>query len=144
MEYYIYQADLYCEDCGVAICDDLDQKGLTPKDPDDQYSYDSDEYPKECCDSCESDMPDNCAACHRPFNNTLTTDGIQYVINAIKEALSLSEEERNKIHDCYKGTYYEGSRWIEITRDWAKDLQWYSLSEEDQELVDTFLEKTKE
>ncbi len=46
MDVYIYAADIYCKDCGKTIQKILATKGCTPNTPDDQTSYDSDEYPK--------------------------------------------------------------------------------------------------
>ena len=46
MNCFTYSADIYCEDCGAMIRDKLDNHGLTPDDPDDFSSYDSDDYPK--------------------------------------------------------------------------------------------------
>ncbi|TXH13187.1 MAG: hypothetical protein E6R03_11765 [Hyphomicrobiaceae bacterium] len=45
---YMYQAALYCEACGKRLRADLDKQGKTPEDPDDERTYDSDDYPKEC------------------------------------------------------------------------------------------------
>lgn len=42
MDAYIYNADIYCEECGEAIRTRL----TCPGDPDDERSYDSDKYPK--------------------------------------------------------------------------------------------------
>jgi hypothetical protein len=140
---YIYQADVYCDDCGAAICDELDAKGEAPENTDDEYSYDSDDYPKEADDNDEADTPQHCGHCHKPFGNPLTTYGVNYVLEHIKESLNTPADERNKVHDCYKGTWYEGSRHVAIVRDWAEDLQWYNLNEADKDLVDKFLEETE-
>jgi hypothetical protein len=45
---YMFQAALYCEDCGKKLRADLDKQGKTPADPDGETTYDSDDYPKEC------------------------------------------------------------------------------------------------
>jgi hypothetical protein len=55
---YMYQASLYCEDCGKKLRADLDKQGKTPADPDER-TYDSDEYPKECL-AGESDSVSFC------------------------------------------------------------------------------------
>lgn len=62
MECFIYRADFYCDDCGKAICADLDQQGKRPSNPDDQHSYDSDEYPKAIGEIGESDCVHHCGA----------------------------------------------------------------------------------
>lgn len=58
---YIYQADTWCDSCGQSICRALEAKGLAPENPDDEYSYDSGEYPKWAMPE-STDGPDHCAA----------------------------------------------------------------------------------
>jgi len=122
MGHYHYECDEYCDDC-------------LPVDP----NHENVDY-----DYGEQDCPANCCVCHRPLGYSLTTDGVEYVLEAIQESLDRPAEERNKIHKCYDGTWYEGSRHVEIVRDWAKDLKWYFLTDEQEELVDKFLEETEE
>ena len=43
---YIYLADVWCDDCGRAICKRLKREGNAPANPDDEWTFDSDEYPK--------------------------------------------------------------------------------------------------
>jgi hypothetical protein len=123
MGHYCYDADVYCEDC-------------LPVDSEDEDVF------YDC--SGETDVPEHCCVCHTPLDYCLTSEGIDYVLGAMREELARPTEERNKIHGCYDGTYYEGSRHVEITRDWAKELLNYCLSEEDKEFVENFLEETKE
>lgn len=56
---YMFQAALYCESCGRRLRADLDKQGKTPADPDDERTYDSDDYPKECL-AGESDTVSFC------------------------------------------------------------------------------------
>lgn len=56
---YMYKAALYCEDCGKKLRADLDKQGKTPADPDDERTYDSGDYPKECL-AGESDTVSFC------------------------------------------------------------------------------------
>jgi hypothetical protein len=98
MQAYIYQADLWCEDCGNSIRDRLDAETKAPDDfdRDDETTYDSDEYPKGPYPDGggEADCPQHCAAredclnavdvgdghkigCH--LENGLTADGEEYV-----------------------------------------------------------------
>lgn len=58
MKCYIYGADVYCEACG----EDLKSKLKIPKNPDDENTYDSDEYPKGPYNSSESDTPQHCSS----------------------------------------------------------------------------------
>jgi len=59
---YIYQADLWCGRCGRQLRRDLEAKGQAPDHPDDETSYDSDEFPKGPHQPDASDTPDHCAA----------------------------------------------------------------------------------
>ena len=77
---YIYQADVYCDGCGGAICDRLKLAGEAPENPSDEYSFDSDEYPKVAdVENEESDTPQHCGQCHVFLENPLTSDGYKYV-----------------------------------------------------------------
>lgn len=57
---YIYQADTYCDSCGEEIRRELTRQGLAPEDPSDEYSYDSDNFPKGPCPEEATDSPDHC------------------------------------------------------------------------------------
>jgi len=46
MNVFIYRAALYCEDCGKAIRKQLVDAGQTPDNPDNESSYNSDDFPK--------------------------------------------------------------------------------------------------
>lgn len=97
---YIYQADIYCNDCGRTICRLLEHQGKAPANPRDEYSYDSDFYPKHCGDDEEADTPEHCARGEKCLNaielpsgdkvgflfGELTTDGVQYVKDSLAEA----------------------------------------------------------
>jgi hypothetical protein len=86
MNVYIYKAALYCEACGSEIRAELTAKGKAPEDPDDEYSYDSDDFPKGPTDEGESDTPSHCDSCGRFLESTLTSDGEAYVIEAVQRA----------------------------------------------------------
>lgn len=64
MNAYIYQADIWCEACGKSIREKLIAEGKVPEDPDDETTYDSDEFPKGPYDNGggEADLPQHCAA----------------------------------------------------------------------------------
>jgi len=95
----IYAADVWCEDCAEIIKQRIRDEGFAPKDEDNQYSYDSDEFPKDCDVSCESDCPEHCAGREDCINaidldgykigvwleNDLTPDGIEYVKDAVRD-----------------------------------------------------------
>jgi hypothetical protein len=83
---YIYQAEPYCEMCGEAIREKLDAAGEAPEKPSDEYSYDSDYYPKGPYFDQESDAPEHCARCGVFLENPLTTEGYRYLNSMITEA----------------------------------------------------------
>lgn len=106
MDVYMYQAALYCDACGEKIREDLDAKGLAPEDPDDEYSYDSDEYPKGPFPDGggESDSPEHCDShehCLQAeelfwngksvgkvgafLENDLTSDGVKYLAELVSQ-----------------------------------------------------------
>ena len=109
---YIYCADIYCDDCGKAIMKELKKQGLVPEHPEDRSTYDSDEYPKYADDEEETDSPQHCgnhADClnaielgdgdkiGKLIGTTLTNDGVQYVKEAIEEAIANSEDETSSV-----------------------------------------------
>ena len=77
---YVYQADLYCEDCANAIKAELGFicEGLS------EYTFDSDVYPKGPFPAGDSDTPDHCGACGIFLENSLTGDGEEYVKDSIR------------------------------------------------------------
>ena len=102
MRVFIYQADLLCGDCGEAIREALNNEGKAPKDPQDEYTYDSDEYPKGSYPDGggEHDTPQHCGSGDHCLNalelndghkvgcwleNDLTSDGETYVREAMVE-----------------------------------------------------------
>ena len=101
---YIYCADIFCNSCGKDIKANLDRQGLTPAQPCYEWTYDSDEYPKQAGDE-ESDCPQHCgshADCleavaldsghkvGKPLGE-LTGDGVEYVREAIAEGGEVAE-----------------------------------------------------
>jgi len=88
----------------------------------------------------EADCPQCCGQCHEPLGNALTSDGVAYVIKAVRQSLRDGRAKRNTVYDCYNGTHYEGSRHCEIVRDWARDVSWYGgLSPYDEQLLTRYL-----
>jgi len=93
----IYAADIYCDDCIEKIKETLFVESEryaefeTREDweyslgYDDERSYDSDDYPKGCCGSDESDCPQHCGDCGEFLFNDLTSDGVDYVREAVNE-----------------------------------------------------------
>ena len=81
MKAYIYKAALLCEDCGEYTRKDLDAQGRRPADPDNESTYDSDNYPMGpiADGGGESDYPAHCAECDSFLENPITADGVDYV-----------------------------------------------------------------
>ena len=93
---YIYQAALYCEDCGRKICEELKAAGKAPAEPDDDRTFDSDSYPKSACDSGgESDSVEVCDKCGELLGNDLTTHGTEALQEMALENLSRKAEHVN-------------------------------------------------
>lgn len=61
---YVYAADLYCFKCGEDIRARLNAEGKAPEDPNDERTYDSNDYPKGPYGDGggESDSPAHCGA----------------------------------------------------------------------------------
>lgn len=94
MNVYMYAADLWCEECGAKIYDELTEAGNAPEDPEDDSSFDSDDFPKGPYSDGggEADSPNHCAAGSDCINavdgngvfleNPLTEVGYEYVKEA--------------------------------------------------------------
>jgi len=104
---YIYQADIYCDECGEKIKEYLRGIDEVPSDPDDESSYDSDEYPKWGRDDEECDCPQHCGShehCENAIElsdgsqvgcligNNLTSYGVEYVKQAVAEGGMVARE----------------------------------------------------
>ena len=94
MDVFMYQAALWCEDCGNAIRARLDTEGSAPEDSDDECSWDSDDYPKGpyTDGGGEADCPQHCDGCGAFLENDLTDDGRDYVLD-----LCLADRERGRL-----------------------------------------------
>jgi hypothetical protein len=91
MKVFMYRAALHCETCGGKIKDQLNQAGKQPEDIDNEYSYDSDDYPKGPYSDGggEADCPQYCDTCGIFLENPLTHDGIDYEIGRIETNIFL-------------------------------------------------------
>lgn len=88
---YVYQADVYCDDCGERICSEIRAQGIAPEDFMDHSSYDSDDFPKSYDHkNDESDTPEHCAKCHEFLYNPLTSAGYAYVQAALNDLPALT------------------------------------------------------
>ena len=84
---YVYNADLYCEDCGLSIKNDLDNNNIGVNKIDPINMEDSNYYPQYVGDSGggESDSPQHCGNCSMFLENSLTSDGENYLKEMIAE-----------------------------------------------------------
>ena len=93
MDVYLYQAALLCEECGDTVRSTLGYQTcpICKFDPQDEETYDSDEYPKGPYPDGggESDTPQHCDHCGLFLENPLTSDGVAYV----REALELGYQD---------------------------------------------------
>lgn len=82
MMFYVYKADVWCEECTQAIKEKILQE-LVPDNPEDESSFDSNDYPKGPFESSyeEADTPMHCAGCDLFLENPLTPDGEAYVLD---------------------------------------------------------------
>jgi len=89
MYVYMYNADLYYEECGCSIQDRLTKEGKAPANPDDQFSYDSGDYPVGPYPNGggDSDSPKHCGGCGVFLENPLTSEGERYVGRLYLESL---------------------------------------------------------
>lgn len=97
---YIFQAEVWCDDCGKHIAERLKADGQeVPEDPEDHDSFDSDDFPKgPFPDDDPADTPTHCAsddecinAVHLSFGRKvgaivsgLTEDGRKYALEKIR------------------------------------------------------------
>ena len=84
---YVYQAALYCEDCGVKIREDLTAEGKAPADPEDAGSYDSDDFPSGPTEEGESDSPSHCEGCKAFLESELTDAGADNLLQDFERVL---------------------------------------------------------
>ena len=142
---YIFNADTYCDACMAKWMDENAE--FAPEDQDDEYSYDSDEWPKKVPDGEKTDCPQHCGDCHIPLSYMLTSYGGDYVFEAIEEKIKemegMSPEERQKpvyIDNDNPNYYYQNAPTYGVVADWVEEVQGYYLTVEQQDLIDRFWE----
>jgi hypothetical protein len=116
MNAYIYQADLYCEDCGKKIRQDLLEDGtfhptlgkLKDANIHDETTYDSDDFPKGPYPDGggEADTIQCCAGCSCLLENPLTDDGLSASALMLLDNWDRSDRHINKefwreVYACY-------------------------------------------
>lgn len=100
MNIFIFAAECYCEECGNAIRQRIASEGKAPASPDNERSYDSDQFPKGPYEDGggEADSPQHCGSGPKCLNaldiggtkvgcwlgNPLTASGVHYVIDYLR------------------------------------------------------------
>lgn len=143
MDAYIYQADLWCEDCIEAIKRELAKPEHVNEN--DEGTYDSDEWPKGpfADGGGESDTPCHCAGCHVYLDNPLTSEGVEYALAAIEhEAEDLASANRimpakGTAEDTLAFAHWHGLPHKAIVLSWAESLRWYALDDEQEARLET-------
>lgn len=107
----IYQADTWCDSCADAIRQQIVTAGNAPENPEDETTYDSDEYPKYMSEDESADTPQHCGSGEdcleaetlpsgtkigKLLSCELTTDGIDYVQCYIREGGEVAEWWRQR------------------------------------------------
>lgn len=125
MDAYIFNADVYCEDCAADLMDELDKAG--EKDTGDSGDYPQGPYSDG---GGEADTPQHCASCHVALDNPLTSDGVEYVLEHARESLQEPRADRDRIMPL-AGTAEDepgftktwgGKRHVEIVRGWVESI----------------------
>jgi hypothetical protein len=116
--YFIFAADVYCEECTRAIKRRLRSEGNVPANPRDGSSYDSDEWPKGSFSDEESDSPQHCGSGETCLDPMVLSDGCK-VGHFFGNPLT-GEGERN-VREMHRDSPSE------ITRFW---MDHYGLSED--------------
>lgn len=111
----IYQADVWCDSCADDIRQRIQKQGNAPENPDDETTYDSDEFPKYMGEDESADTPQHCgsgedcleaeimpsgAKIGKLLSRELTNDGIQYVKEYILEGGEISNWWRQQFQDA--------------------------------------------
>ena len=80
MDVYVFNADIYCADCGREMIDECRERGIVDDGDSDQFPQGP--YPNG---GGEADCPQHCGSCHAFLQNPLTSDGVECVKKAAAE-----------------------------------------------------------
>jgi hypothetical protein len=100
MKGYVYQAAWICTPCGKEVMDKLE----TPAGYPDEYTWDTDWYPKGPYWIGESDSPEHCDICNLFLENPLPDDRLWYV----------AEYDKPEWNEFYKAAIADYARRVEI------------------------------
>lgn len=92
---YTYKAAHWCVECAKEVMDEIE----CPGDPDDYYSFDSEDYPKAIVGSFEADSPCHCAECGKFLENELTEHGRNYVYRSALEDIAANGELSDTVEE---------------------------------------------
>lgn len=121
---YIYNASLWCDDCGEKIKRKLIGDGSVPTDADSRM-MDSDDYPQWHNDDSESDSPDHCQAaedCENAIDlihygapssdkigarvdGGLTEHGVSYLLDMIEQGKDRPSRSNGALHRYWTEEY---------------------------------------
>jgi len=104
---YVYAADLLCEDCGKKCREELTAEGKAPEDPDDEVSYDSDDFPKGPTEEGSSDSPSHCSDCGCFLETELTDVGVDELLSDCERAMRGDREANDVLLQWVD--HYEGN-----------------------------------
>ena len=129
--------DTICQDCYREIPkNELDPESMAP----DPFPHVYNTY------HMEVDSPLHCDWCERPIHHSLTSDGADYVVEAMKRLIQNADGSPRKIlvEDYRKrdsshlhkdrSQWYDGSPGYAVVLDWNSDLMFYSLDDESYEV----------
>ena len=105
MDAYIYQADIYCEDCAEDIKQDIFAAANSIDDM--KPLNDSDGFPQGPFSNGggEADSPQHCGSCGVFLENSLTDDGQEYVRKALALPLKMCTRETDRWRLLWKRYY---------------------------------------
>lgn len=155
MTVFMYAAAFHCEECGEEIrknlARDAMKKMLEALDKElhvnlskekqllfdlediliehmEGQQVDTDDWPVSYPDAGEADSPQNCDSCGKPLEYSLTNDGIDYVVEAVRETLQLGRSHYCRIYPSHReNDYYEGTPLFSVVKDWVEDMRYYNL-----------------
>lgn len=156
MTVFMYAAAFHCEECGIEIRNrlvrDATKKAIETLDKEfksslskdkqllfdledrvlesiDSQQTDTDDFPASYPDAGESDIPQNCDSCHKPLEYSLTNDGIDYVVEHVRDTLRMGREYYCKVHPSHDpdNDYYKDSPAFAVVKDWVEDMRYYNL-----------------
>lgn len=129
MEVYVYQAELFCRECGEHLLTSIVPPEGVDKNNRDESLYDSSDYPKGpyADGGGEADSPQHCGDCGEFLGNPLTPDGVAYV----RRALTIYEstgEGRDIVLNIWREHYGLDSHYAEA-EDNAEPLEEWEAAE---------------